>query len=65
MPGSDSRWLTVLDNFLTALDNASDVGLSGTYWAAGPWWGSYSLSVEPSGGADKPQMSILTKHLGG
>ncbi len=64
VPNTDARWNTVLDNFLTALDNASDVGMSGTYWAAGPWWGSYPLSVEPLNGADRPQMSILTKHLG-
>ncbi|MFH1496457.1 MAG: glycoside hydrolase family 5 protein [Verrucomicrobiota bacterium] len=58
VPGNDSRWLTVLDNFLAYLDAN---GVSGTYWAGGPWWGSYPLSCEPTSNytVDKPQMSIL------
>ena len=35
--------------------------VSGTYWAAGPWW-SYSLSVEPMNGQDRPQMSVLQNY---
>jgi endoglucanase len=38
--------------------------LPGTYWAGGPWWGDYPLSVEPRGGKDRPQMKILTKYSG-
>ena len=38
-----------------------------TYWAGGPWLGSYMYSAEPASFqapvVDKPQMSILTKHL--
>src|SRR5690606_34479588 len=58
VPGNDSRWLTVLDNFLAYLDAN---GVSGTYWAGGPWWGSYQLSCEPTNNytTDKPQMSVL------
>lgn len=58
VPGNDSRWLTVLDNFLAYLDAN---GVSGTYWAGGPWWGSYPLSCEPTNNytTDKPQMSVL------
>jgi len=36
--------------------------LSGTYWSAGPWWGTYKLSIQPSGTVDKPQMTILEKY---
>lgn len=61
VPNSDPRWLTVLNNFMTALDNA---GVGGTYWAGGPWWSSYALSSEPVNGQDAPVMSVLTKHLG-
>ena len=61
VPDNDSRWLTVLDNFLAYLD-ANGVG--GTYWAGGPWWGSYPLSVEPRNGVDRPQMGVLVNHLG-
>jgi endoglucanase len=61
VPGNDTRWLTVLDNFLkTAWNNTSVMG--GTYWSAGPWWGSYPLSVEPINSADRPQMAILSKY---
>lgn len=61
VPGEDGRWLTVLDNFLTYL-NANGIG--GTYWAGGPWWGDYRLSVEPVNGQDRPQMGVLVRHLG-
>ncbi len=60
VPDNDPRWLTVLDNFLTALDAA---GLGGTYWAGGPWWGDYPLSIEPRNGQDRPQIAVLTRHL--
>jgi endoglucanase len=60
VPDSDSRWLPVLEAFLAALDaNARIAG--GTYWAAGPWWGGYPLSIEPNLG-DRPQMSVLQQH---
>lgn len=56
--GQDARWNTVLSNFLTYIDS---VGLSGTYWAGGPWWGTYILSCEPTNNftTDAPQMSVL------
>jgi len=59
---TDPRWLTVLDNFLTALDQA---GLPGTYWAAGEFWGDYPLSVEPTDNftTDAEQLPTLMKHL--
>ncbi|HEX2915289.1 MAG TPA: glycoside hydrolase family 5 protein [Chloroflexia bacterium] len=60
VPNDDPRWLTVLDNFLAKLDSE---GIGGTYWAGGPWWGSYALSSEPANGQDKPVMSVLTRHL--
>lgn len=61
VPGSDARWLTVLDRFLSALDADPRI-LGGTYWAAGPWWGSYPLSVESSNGQDRPQISVLERY---
>ena len=63
VPGNDTRWLTILDNSLTYM---RDNNISATYWAGGPWWGTYTLSIEPSGTVgsyvDKPQMSILSKY---
>ncbi len=59
VPNNDSRWLTVLNNFLGALKSN---GIWGTYWAGGPWWGTYSLSCEPTSGQDTPQMGILQNY---
>ncbi len=33
-----------------------------TYWAAGPWWGEYVLSLDTLSGSYRPQLPILTKH---
>lgn len=62
VPDDDTRWLTVLDRFLSALD--AD-GFGGAYWAAGDWWGSYKLSVQPTNNytVDRPQTSVLLTHL--
>jgi endoglucanase len=62
VPNTDARWLAVLDGFLTALDA---VGLDGTYWAAGEWWGNYNLSVQPLNNftEDRPQLGTLEGHL--
>lgn len=62
VPGDDPRWLVVLDRFLAAMRES---GLGGTYWAAGPWWGDYPLSVEPRDGTDRPQMAVLQYHATG
>jgi endoglucanase len=59
VPDDDPRWLTVLEVVLTHLD-AHD--LPATYWAAGPWWGDYPLSVAPRGDGDRPQMAVLSRH---
>ena len=61
VPNSDARWLTVLDRFLFALDEA---GFTGMYWAAGEWWGDYPLSVQPRDFAtDRLQTPVLLAHL--
>ncbi|PTX10508.1 endoglucanase [Pontibacter mucosus] len=59
VPDNDPRWLTALDNMLTFLQRNC---VNGTYWAAGPRWGSYSLAVEPVNGQDRPQMAVLEKY---
>jgi endoglucanase len=68
IPNNDPRWLTVLNNFLTALDQA---GMPGTYWAAGELWATVPtctcslLSVEPANNftTDAEQMGTLLGHL--
>lgn len=68
IPNNDARWLTVLDNFLKALDEA---GMPGTYWAAGELWagvpscGCSLLSVQPANNfsTDAEQLPTLLGHL--
>ena len=62
VPDGDPRWLVVLDRFLASME---ENGIGGTYWAAGPWWGKYPMSVEPRDGKDRPQMAVLEHHLAG
>lgn len=33
-----------------------------TYWAAGPWWGEYALSLDVKSGKARPQLPVLRKH---
>jgi endoglucanase len=68
IPNNDPRWLTVLDNFLTSLDQAA---MPGTYWAAGELWATVPtctcslLSVQPSNNftTDAEQLPTLLGHL--
>ncbi len=51
--------ILAMDNLLGYLrDNCVPM----TYWAAGPWWGSYILSLDVTGGAEQPQLPVLRKH---
>ncbi len=59
-PSTDPRWLTVLDRFLTYLDQNH---ISGTYWEAGPFGDVNDLGPTCSN-QDRPQLSILQKHPG-
>jgi endoglucanase len=61
--GSDPVCLAALDAMLTHLAENSEVWLGWTYWAAGFWPPSYFTSVQPVDGADRPQMSVLLKHV--
>jgi endoglucanase len=56
IPGNDPRWLSAMDNLLKYL-NANCIPMA--YWAAGPWWGNYVLSVEPSNGIVPAQLPVL------
>jgi aryl-phospho-beta-D-glucosidase BglC (GH1 family) len=60
--GNDNPgWLTALD---ATLGYAAQNDLQVTYWAAGPWWGSYPMSVEPYQGLVAPQQAVLDKYSG-
>lgn len=60
IPDDDSRWLIVLDYMLQYM---KDNCINGTYWSAGPRWGSYKLAIQPVNGQDRPQMQVLKNYL--
>ena len=59
VPDNDPRWLETLDNMLNYLKNNC---INGTYWAAGPWWPTYPLAIEPRNGQDRPQLPTVIKY---
>ncbi|MEP7295303.1 MAG: glycoside hydrolase family 5 protein [Burkholderiales bacterium] len=54
---------TAVADMLTYMQANNDVWAGWAWWAAGPWWGNYMYSIEPSGTTDKPQMSVLQPYL--
>jgi endoglucanase len=62
--GSSDACQTAVTSVLNHLEYNADVWLGWTYWAGGPWWGDYFMSISPTAtGADKPQMTWLLPHL--
>jgi endoglucanase len=60
---SDPACLASLNALLAMMERNRDVWRGWTYWSAGPWWGSYFLSVQPGPAGDKPQMTVLRQFL--
>jgi len=60
VPDNDARWLPLMDRMLAYLKQNC---IPATYWAAGPGWGDYFLSVEPINGVDRPQWPTLRKYI--
>src|SRR5260221_2864701 len=54
-------WQQTLDAFLQNIYSNPNI-IGGIYWAAGPAWGNYPLSIEPHNNTDKPQMRIVEKY---
>jgi endoglucanase len=62
--GDNPTCHAAIDKMLAYLGDNRDVWSGWTWWAAGPWWGSYMFSIEPRGdGSDAPQMGWLTPYL--
>lgn len=58
----DPHWLETLDNTL-AYCRSNNVSV--TYWAAGPWFQSYPMGIEPQpDGRDTVQVAVLEKYTG-
>jgi len=58
-----ARSRVAIADTLLVLDMHSDVWQGFAWWAAGPWFKGYKLSIEPEGGVDKPQMAWLAPYL--
>ncbi len=48
---------------LNYLESNDDVWMGWNWWAAGPWWGDYLFTLEPSNGQDRPAMDLLEQWL--
>ncbi len=62
--GSNAACDAALDDLLGYVEAQSDVWIGWTWWAGGPWWGNYFMTLEPTDGVERPQMSVLERHLG-
>lgn len=61
VPDTNSGYYTALANMLAYLKTHC---IPTTYWAAGPGWGNYALSVEPTDGVTaRPQWATLKSYL--
>lgn len=60
VPDTDQRWNVIMGRMLAYLRQNC---IPATYWAAGPGWANYNLSVEPINGVDRPQWATLKAHL--
>ncbi|HDZ57886.1 MAG TPA: glycoside hydrolase family 5 protein [Pseudomonas xinjiangensis] len=61
IPADDDKWLQAMDELLAYL-NENCIPI--TYWAAGPSWGNYKLSIEPKDGKSGRQLEVLQKYVG-
>ena len=57
--GSDAAGLTAETNTLNYLNANADVWQGATYWAGGPWMGSYMFSADPQNGVEAAQTAVL------
>jgi len=55
--------LAALDDMLAYLRANGDVWIGWNYWAAGDWWGDYPYGIQPANGKEKPQATVLRRHI--
>lgn len=65
--GDNPNCQAAVTSMLAYMTANSDVWMGWTWWAAGPWWGSYPFSLEPTSSytVDAPQMAWLDPWLPG
>jgi endoglucanase len=57
-----------IHNMLNYVEANQDLWLGWTWWAAGPWWGEYMFTLEPTNlgqptQADRSALAVLQQHL--
>ena len=57
-----------IENMLDFVESNDDVWLGWSWWAGGPWWGTYMFTLEPQqlgqpGETDRPQLAVLEPYL--
>lgn len=57
--------LAALDALLTVVEDDRQAWQGWLYWAGGPWWGDYPMSIQPHDGEPRPQMRIMAQYLDG
>jgi endoglucanase len=60
---NNTTCMAALEDMLSYIDQNRSLWAGWTWWSAGPLWGSYMFSIEPSNGMDAPQTATLVKHL--
>lgn len=63
--GANDDCRTAVTNALAYLANNTDVWLGWSWWAAGPQWGEYMFTLEPTSNftVDRPQMAWLRPYF--
>lgn len=61
VPDWSKSAMTAMDNLLSYLEKNC---IPSTYWAGGPWWGTYPMALDAKDGKPRPQLDILKKHAG-
>lgn len=63
--GNNSTCQAAVTDALNYMRTNSSVWIGWTWWAAGPWWGTYQFTLEPTNNytTDAAQMAWLTPYL--
>ena len=61
--GASPTCLAGLEAMVDHVEANAEHYLGWTYWAAGPWWGDYFMSIEPGLWSDPPQLDVLVRYL--
>ncbi len=61
--GANATCFAAVEDQLAFIEANASVYLGWSWWAAGPWWGNYFLSIEPGSGGAQQMMPILERHL--